>query len=268
MESDAQQPDESWTIAGALRGVLLRLVRLLPGTFRPMRFFRPKAIASEGVVKEVRTHGLLRAVPRILPGIAGNIATGTALFASYEEAHRRTAGSHRDAALCGAFSGAVHAAIACPIEALLAGRWHRPFAALGVFLVRDTVGFGAFFAAFDVLLLKLRPAQAVSPASRVQELGASVAAGGIAGGIYHLWSAPFHRGRTHANPSFHALLLEFRRVGLRAVLSGARSSAGGAVVASSLSFFVAQTAVDSELRKALLAETWRRTGARSAREEG
>ncbi len=246
----AAPADEPLTLVGTVRGMLLRVMpRPPPG----VRFFRPKAIRQrQGVVVEVREHGLPNAMRRIVPTVLSNALAGTLLFRAYESTHRRFARpeSALDAAACGAFGGAVHASFACPLAALLAGRRRALWAALPIFLSRDVLGFGAFFATWHSLHARALPARP----SRATELGTAVAAGGVAGAVYHVWSAPFELGKAHARPSLYALSIEIRRYGVRDMLRGAASSARGAVVASSVAFLVAELIFDHELPAALLAE--------------
>ena len=81
----------------------------------------------------------------------------------------------------------VHAAAACPLAALCQGRRTALFAALPVYLVRDTVGFAAFFGVWqEATTLSARSSAEAPPRARCRDLAWSAAAGGAAGAVYHV----------------------------------------------------------------------------------
>ena len=246
--------DAAETPTSAVGGLRALLLRILPRPTGRMAFFRPKAIRPHSsLLSAVREHGPIGASRRLAPILLTNVAAGTALFRVYERLHSRFAGRRRvllDAAACGAAGGLAHALIACPLTAACAGQWHAPFAALRVMLVRDMVGFSAFFASWVGFQTVATPARG----SRAQDLCASVAGGGIAGGAYAVWSLPFDLGRARAKPSLRALAIELQRIGAITALRRASGSARGAVFASSMSFLAAELIFEEGLCTALLAE--------------
>lgn len=252
--ADAPAKAEPETAVGAIRAVLLGFVsRMRPPT--SATFFRPKAIKSNSVVAELHTYGFLGAARRVMPTLMANVAAGSGLFKVYETLHSYLARPHQaaDAAACGAAAGLAHAVVACPLAALCAGKWHAPFAALRVYMVRDVFGFSVFFGSWQGLHTRAVPQHGPST-TRLRELLANVAAGGAAGGLYHIWSAPFDAGQAHVRPSLGALRTELRRTGWRNTLSRAGGSARGAVLASSMSFFLAELVFEDGLMQALVAD--------------
>jgi hypothetical protein len=246
--------EEPTTIVGMLRAVLLARLREVPRTAASVRFFQPKTLRPNWN-EELRSKGIIGAAKVSAPMLAVNSSAGLALFSVYDHLHSHFArpGHPLDASVCGFIGGIVHAAVVCPLGALLSAKLHRPTRiAFGIFLLRDTIGFGAFFGTFDAVLTRTPLAPSPCASSRMAELRATVVAGGAAGGVYHLWSAPFEYGKSQSRPSLRALALELRRQGFRDVLKGARGTIGGAALASSLSFSVAQLMFDHELRSETL----------------
>ena len=217
------------TAAGSARALAASVLRTLPRT-PAIRFFAPKPKPNSTDIKGEYRDGRLRLRVGFMAASAG---ASTILF----KTHTTFAGdsrAHTDNGkhlavnfVGGAAGGAIHGAImsfaprpdvepGCGSLALGARARSVPLA-----MLRESLGFGMFFAIHATLLARWRPAASAaaqecgSPllsSSHLTDLGTSCAAGAVAGGGYHVATYPVLTAQTLAAPE----------TGTAAVLSAAR----------------------------------------------
>ena len=229
---------EADTLSGACRGFLVAVVRILPRT-PAVKFFAPKQRPEPTVRwmswEFVRTKVTFMAAGSALFALhARSLAHVESLVGAEHDAVANTVVMH---ACGGTVGGAAHACVCAMAPGGLG--WRR----LPAFILKDAVGFAAFFSMFAVVHRRLHSTEhnlstQLTPGRRVGgSIACSVTAGAIAGGTYHFITFPWERAVALAHTDTQASVLEVaRRHGLRALYSGVTRTALSGVGVGAVTF--------------------------------
>lgn len=243
-------------LAGVVRALFQTMLRILPRT-PAMRFFKPKdhRLQASSEPSEPLTS---RAAGRLWL-MAVSAGASTVVFKCHSKCHG-AATSHdafreREAAshfVGGAIGGVLHACFVQPFTAPPppgAPRWALAprLAGLRVVVLKDALGFGAFFGVHAEAQRALAAAldgggagstTHLGSSSHLRAVGSSVAAGAAAGSCYHFVSYPFDRALALAHPETQpgALAAAVARHGVGALYRGVLRTAAPGVCMGAVTF--------------------------------
>lgn len=258
--SDQPARDSLWTVdtaAGSMRALLGSMLRALPRT-PAVRFFAPKTkltLGEGGLLGELRDGRLqLR-----LGFTAVSIVASSLMFKAHHtlvaQGESVTTPPANEGGLIlinlfgGVMGGAINGLLMCfsprpdvdqsCASATLRGRVR----AIPTSVVRESTGFGLFFAIHAYLYERWRPLPAPAPArdsggallsdDHLASLGTSCAAGAMAGACYHAATFPISRAQAFAAPetTTAAVLHAARSHGIHGLYAGVlRTSVPGLLV--------------------------------------